>query len=94
MVNGHLANRETMKDRGRVAECGETALCCRLFSKHLGLHVEVGALEEEGGENIKKKKKCTRDEKDSGAVNSRTRTVPPLLSFSLKDQCNVGLLII
>ena len=38
-----------MKDRGRVAECGETSLCCRLFSKHLGLHVEVGALEEEGG---------------------------------------------
>ena len=35
-----------MKDRGRVAECGETSLCCRLFSKHLGVHVEVGALEE------------------------------------------------
>ena len=45
-TNGHLANRETMKDRGRVAECGETSLCCRLFSKHLGVHVEVGALEE------------------------------------------------
>ena len=39
-----------MKDRCRVAECGETSLCCRLFSKHLGLYVEVGALEEEEGE--------------------------------------------
>ena len=42
-----------MKDRGRVAECGETALCCRLSSKHLGFHVEVGALEEEEGGEYK-----------------------------------------
>ena len=88
-TNGHLANRETMKDRGRVAECGETSLCCRLFSKHLGVHVEVGALEEYEEEEMHQGWEGLR----RGELQNKNSSTF-IIFFHLKDQCNVGFLII
>ena len=80
----NLADRETMEDRGWVAKGWETSLCCRPFSRHLsfGRVVKMGDLWSYLFE--KNVVSLTREENDSGAVNSRTRTVPPFsLSFQI-----------